>query len=98
MHHDQTVAKTKGITHIVRDHEGGEVVCLHQSFCQLEYFFCRFGVKRCRMFIQQQKSGFDKRCHQKRQSLSLTAGEQADMGTHAIFQAQSQAFCACASV
>ncbi len=46
MHHDEAIAKTKRVTHIVRNHEGCELLLSHDAICEFKHLFGGLRVKR----------------------------------------------------
>ena len=92
VHHDQAVAVLDGILHVVGDHQGGQVVFLDDLLGQRQHLGRGLGVKGGGVLVQQQELGLFEGRHQQRDSLALTAGEQADLAGHTVFQPQIQRF------
>ena len=88
MHHDEAVAEAKGVLHVVRDHERCELALFHDILCDVENFFCRLGIKRCRVLVEEQELRLGHCCHEERQRLTLTAREKADLGFETIFETE----------
>ena len=87
IHHHQPVAIGNGIAHIVGDHHGGQVIFFHNSLGSFQHLGGGLGIKSRGVLVQQKQVGLFQRCHQKGQSLTLTAGQQADLGGQPVFQA-----------
>ena len=81
-----------GVLHVVGDHEGGEVVLLHDLVGQSQHLVSGLGVQSGSVLIQQQQLGLLQGGHQQRQRLTLTAGEQAHLGGEAVLKPQIQRF------
>ena len=56
----------------------------------LQHLGCGLGVQRGGVLVQQQQLGLLERGHQQGQRLTLAAGQQADLGSHALLQPQIQ--------
>ena len=61
-------------------------MCIRDS----QYLRRRLRVKRGGMLIEQKELRRAQRRHQQRQRLTLSAGKQADLAAHAVFQSQPQ--------
>ena len=90
MHHDEAVAVGDGVLHVVGDHHGHQVVLLDDLPGELEHLCGGAGIQRGGVLVQQQELGLLERGHQQGQRLTLSAGEQAHLGGHAILQPQAQ--------
>ena len=92
MHHDQPVAVGNGMTHVVGDHQCGQLIFRNQTLGGVQYFFRRFGIQRGRMLVQQEEPRLLQCGHQQRQGLPLSAGKQPDFRRQPVFQTQIQDF------
>ena len=81
-----------GVLHVVGDHEGGEVVLLHDLVGQSQHLVSGLGVQSGSVLVQQQQLRLLQGGHQQRQRLTLTAGEQAHLGGKAVLKPQIQRF------
>lgn len=91
-HHDETIAVTDGVAHVVRNHEGCEFLLADDVICRREDFVGRLGIEGRRRFVEEEDVRFLQSRHEERDGLALTAGEEADAGLEAIFQAKVEAF------
>ena len=78
------------VLHVVRDHERGQIVARDDFLGNLKHLVRRLGVERRGVLVQQQKVGLLQRRHQKRQRLTLAAGQQADLAGHAVLEAKAE--------
>ena len=53
IHHDEPVTVFDGIAHIVRDHQSGQLILIHQRAGHFHNLGRRFGIQCCSMLIQQ---------------------------------------------
>ena len=90
VHHDQPVAVGNGVTHIVGDHHGGQVVLFHDPLGGFQHLCGGLGVQGSGVLVQQQQLRLLQGGHQQRQGLTLAAGEQAHLGGHPVLQSQIQ--------
>ena len=88
VHHDQAVAVGNGVAHIVGNHHGGQMVFLHNPLGRFQHLGRGLGVKGCGMLVQKQQLRLLQGRHQQCQRLTLTAGQQADLGGHPLLQSQ----------
>ena len=88
MHHDEAVAVIDGAAHIVRDHQGGEVVFVYDLFGDLQHLLRRLGVKGCGVLVKHQQLRLLKCSHQQRQRLALAARKQADLCREAVLKSE----------
>ena len=92
VHHDEPVAIGNGVTHIVGDHHGGQVILFHDALCRLQNLGGGLWIQGGGVLVQQQQLRLLEGRHQQGQCLALAAGKQADLGGHTIFQPQIQNF------
>ena len=76
-----------GIAHVMGNHEGGQLIPLHDLLRGVQNLGRRFGVQGGGMLVQQQEPGLLQRGHQQSQGLPLAAGEQD------VYKRQPQAVC-----
>ena len=88
VHHDEAVAQTDGVVHVVRDHQRGEVVLGDDLFGEIEDLGCGFGVKCCGVLVKQQQLGLCEGGHQQGEGLTLSARKQTDLSFHARIETQ----------
>ena len=91
VHHDQTVAQTDGVVHVVRDHERGQVVLVDDFLGQVEHLRGRLGVEGRSVLVEQQQARPGERGHQQGECLALATREQADLGVETRVQTKVQA-------
>ena len=91
VHHDQTVAQTDSVIHVVRNHERGQMVFVDNLLGQVEHLRGRLGVEGRRVLVEQQQARLGERGHQQGECLALAAREQADLGVEARVQTEVQA-------
>ena len=90
--HDQAVAVGDGIAHVMGNHEGGQLIPLHDLLRGVQNLGRRFGVQGGGVLVQQQEPGLLQRGHQQSQGLPLAAGEQAHLAGQPVLQSQIQDF------
>ena len=73
MHHDEAVAQTDGILHIMSDHDGRQRLFLDDTLGHVQDFGRGLRVKSRRMLIQKQNFRTNQGSHEKCQSLTLGA-------------------------
>src|SRR5660398_202623 len=90
VHHEQAVAPTQGKLHVVSDHQGGQVLILHDSTGQIHDGFCDLGVQRSGVLIQKQELGFCHGGHQERECLALSSRELGYLCVESLLQSHLQ--------
>ena len=86
MHHDEAVAETQRVLHVVRDHERCQAALFYAVLRDVEDFFRRLGIEGSRVLVEEQELRGGHRRHEEGQSLALAAREQPDLGFEAVFQ------------
>ena len=90
MHHQQAVAVFDGIAQVMRDHDRCQLLFADDPARQFHDDFGRLGIKRRRVFIQNQELDGGHGAHQQRHGLTLAAGEIADRNAHLILQTEAE--------
>ena len=90
MHHNQAVAITDGVPHIVRDHHGGQAALVDNLLGKLQHLSGGFRVQRSGMLVQQEELWLLQRGHEQRQGLALSAGQELDLGGQPVLQPEAQ--------
>ena len=85
-HHQRAVAERERLMHVVRDHQAGDAALCHDTAGEGKHLFRRCGVKRRGVLIKEQQLRRHHRCHEKRQRLALSAGEETNGVFHAILE------------
>ena len=80
MHHDEPVAHGEGLLHVVGHHEGGQGTALHHLGGQAGDERGPLGVQRRRVLVQQEDRRVIEGGHDEAERLTLTAGEQPNLG------------------
>ncbi len=70
------------------DHHRRKVILLDNPVREGKDLLCSLRVECCRMLVKKQYFRLFERCHQKRQSLSLTAGEESHLDSHSVLESQ----------
>ena len=73
MEHHESGAVGYGVSHVVCDHHGSKIVVMNDLIGYLKDFCCRLWVQSSGMLVQEQKLWLFYACHDKCQSLTLTA-------------------------
>ena len=77
-----------GVFHVMRDHQRGQPVLLHDAVRQVKHLGGRARVERGGVLVEKQQLRLLQRRHQERQRLPLAAGEQTDLRGHALLKAE----------
>ena len=72
-HHDQAVAVSNGVLHVMCDHQCSKVIAVDNPVCDIQHLGSCVGVKGCSMLLKKEKLWLLKGCHEKRKCLSLTS-------------------------
>ena len=91
VHHDGAVADVEGAFEIVGDHEGGDVVLVHDVVGQAHDGLGADWVEGGGVLVQEEHIGHDDGGHDEGEGLALAAGEGADFDVHAILKAHAKA-------
>ena len=91
MHHNQSISHLDGLRHVVGDHQGRQVTLGDDTFRQRSHQLGALWVERGGVLIEKHDIRIGKSRHEQAERLALSAGKQADLSAHAVFQAQLQA-------
>ena len=74
----------------MRDHHRSKVVLADELVREFQHLSGGLGVERGSMLVEEEQLRLLNRCHQQRERLALTAGEQTDLGGHAVLKSEPE--------